>query len=164
MLAMQRNHVRIKSINQVACQELLSWCASYLFNVQSSLSKRSSEVAGIDDIFAELLGLISGNHENNNHNGFSKIVKVQENGGTYSSEIPLLGEVEMQQTDSSSFMRGLPENYSPQISGKICCMKWLLSVNTTCLVHLEGIEGKLDSGNKFVEKRAIEFILLQSPI
>ncbi|PHT37764.1 hypothetical protein CQW23_21337 [Capsicum baccatum] len=56
--------------------------------------------------------LISGNHENNNHNGFSKIVKVQENGGTYSSEIPLHGEVEMQRTDSS-FMRGLPENYSP---------------------------------------------------
>ncbi|PHU06838.1 hypothetical protein BC332_23327 [Capsicum chinense] len=53
------------------------------------------------DIFAELLGLMSSNRENNNHNGCSKIVTVQENGKTYSGEIPLLGEVEMQQTDSS---------------------------------------------------------------
>ncbi|KAF3643266.1 hypothetical protein T459_22988 [Capsicum annuum] len=39
MLAMRGKHVRIKGINQVACQELLSWRAPYLFNVQSSISK-----------------------------------------------------------------------------------------------------------------------------
>ncbi|KAF3680877.1 hypothetical protein FXO37_03110 [Capsicum annuum] len=58
-------------------------------------------------------GFMSSNRENNNYNSCSKIVKVQKNGGTYSSEIPLFGEVEMQQTDSSSFARGLPENDPP---------------------------------------------------
>ncbi|PHT37751.1 hypothetical protein CQW23_21324 [Capsicum baccatum] len=51
----------------------------------------------------------------------------------------------------------------PTISEKIFCMKWLLSGNTTFLVHLEGVEGKLDSGNKFVKKEGNRVHLTPEP-
>ncbi|PHT37753.1 hypothetical protein CQW23_21326 [Capsicum baccatum] len=80
----------INSIKQAACQELLSWGASYLYNVQSSISKSSSEVDDLDFVFPELSRLMSTYCENSGYNGCSKIVKVQKNGAAYSSEISLL--------------------------------------------------------------------------
>ncbi|XP_070007002.1 uncharacterized protein [Nicotiana sylvestris] len=101
----------IENIKQF--HELLTWGASYLFNmldcfhVQSSQSKRSSDIAALDDVFAELLRLMSSNSENSDYNSCSKILKVQQNGGTYPRNISLLGEVEMQLMDDSSFVRGM---------------------------------------------------------
>ncbi|XP_015169515.1 protein CHROMATIN REMODELING 4-like isoform X2 [Solanum tuberosum] len=111
----------IENMKQAACHVLLTWGASYLFNmldcfhVQSSISKRSSEVAALDDVVAECLGLLSSNCENSVYNSCSKILKVQQNGGTYPSKTSLLGELEMQQMDDSSFVRGLLENESPHV-------------------------------------------------
>ncbi|KAL3356132.1 hypothetical protein AABB24_017013 [Solanum stoloniferum] len=111
----------IENMKQAACHVLLTWGASYLFNmldcfhVQSSISKRSSEVAALDDVVAECLGLLSSNCENSVYNSCSKILKVQPNGGTYPSKKSLLGELEMQQMDDSSFVRGLLENESPHV-------------------------------------------------
>lgn len=111
----------IENMKQAACQELLTWGASYLFNMldcfhlQSSISKISSEVAALDDVFAEFLGLISSNCEYSDYNSSSKILKEQQNEGTYPSKISLLGELEMQQMDDSSFVKQLLENESPHV-------------------------------------------------
>ncbi|XP_016470560.1 uncharacterized protein LOC107792831 isoform X1 [Nicotiana tabacum] len=105
----------IENIKQF--HELLTWGASFLFkmldcfHVQSSQSKRSSDIAALDDVFAELLGLISSNSENSDYNSCSKILKVQQNGGTYPRNISLLGEVEMQLMDDSSFVRGMTNEF-----------------------------------------------------
>ncbi|XP_015089613.1 protein CHROMATIN REMODELING 4-like [Solanum pennellii] len=111
----------IENMKQAACHELLTWGASYLFSmldcfhVQSSVSKISSEVAALDEVFAECLGLMSSNCENSVNNSGSKILKIQQNGGTYPSKISLLGELKMQQMDDSSFVRRLLENESPHV-------------------------------------------------
>ncbi|XP_060201535.1 uncharacterized protein LOC132630036 isoform X2 [Lycium barbarum] len=112
----------IENVKQAACRELLTWGASYLFNmhdcfhVQSSISKRLSEVAALDDVFTEFLGLMSSNCENSDYNSCSKILKVQQNGGTYTSKISLLGELELQRMNDDSYLvRGLLENESPQV-------------------------------------------------
>ncbi|KAK4723742.1 hypothetical protein R3W88_026521 [Solanum pinnatisectum] len=60
-------------------------------------------------------GLLSSNCESSVYNSCSKILKVQQNGRTYPSKISLLGELEMQQMDDSSFVRGLLENESPHV-------------------------------------------------
>ncbi|KAK4353286.1 hypothetical protein RND71_028804 [Anisodus tanguticus] len=59
---------------------------------------------------------MSSNSENSDYNSCSKILKVQQNGGTYPSKISLPGELEMQRMDDDdSLVRGLLENESPQV-------------------------------------------------
>ncbi|XP_016554226.2 uncharacterized protein LOC107853764 [Capsicum annuum] len=105
---------------------------------------------------------MSTNCENSDYNGCSKIVKVQKNGGAYSSEISLLGEVEMQRKDDSSFVRGLLENEPPHVFWKYLlhemAPRWKRVPNSS-----RGSRRKARLGEEVCEKEGSRVHLTQEP-
>ncbi|KAM3341162.1 hypothetical protein P3S68_028797 [Capsicum galapagoense] len=96
------------------------------------------------------------------YNGCSKIVKVQKNGGAYSSEISLLGEVGMQRKDDSSFVRGLLENEPPHVFWKYLlhemAPRWKRVPNSS-----RGSRRKARLGEEVCEKEGSRVHLTQEP-
>ncbi|XP_043696783.1 helicase protein MOM1-like, partial [Telopea speciosissima] len=98
----------IHNVSHNTCQMLLIWGASYLFgkldgfhggNTSPSYLNILSNEPFMNAVVEELLIHLPQNAENSGKNNCSFISKVKQSGATYSRDIPLLGESEMQLRD-----------------------------------------------------------------
>ncbi|XP_042510757.1 chromodomain-helicase-DNA-binding protein Mi-2 homolog [Macadamia integrifolia] len=98
----------IQNINRSVCQMLLIWGASYLFskldgfhggNTSDSDLNILSNESFMNAVVEELLIQLPQNADNCKKNNCSFISKVNQSVSTYSRDIPLLGESEMQLSD-----------------------------------------------------------------
>ncbi|MCE3050206.1 hypothetical protein HAX54_046628 [Datura stramonium] len=110
------------------------------FHGKSSVSKWSSEVAALDDVFAELLGLMSSNCEKSDHNSFSKMLKVRRMEGLIQVKYLYLGNRKCNGWMILLLREDCWRMKHPKFSGQICCMKGFLGGNTR-VVHHEGLGG-----------------------
>ncbi|KAJ4970479.1 hypothetical protein NE237_003578 [Protea cynaroides] len=101
----------IQNINHSTCHILLIWGASYLFskldgfhggNISASNLNILSNEPFMNAVVEELLIHLLKNAENSKKNNCLFISKVKQIGATYSRDIPLLGESEMQLRDEGT--------------------------------------------------------------
>lgn len=112
----------IEAINRSTCHALLNWGANYLFDTLDSMHscgtpssglKSLSEESLLEDVFLELSAILQNKNEASGPTSCSVVTRVQQTKGAYTSNIFLLGEVELQSMESFLVIKQFMDNEPP---------------------------------------------------
>lgn len=112
----------IETVNRTTCHILLNWGAHYLFNkldimhscrAPVSLLNNWSEESLLEDVFLELSAILPNKCEASDPTSCSIISRVQQTEGAYTSNILLLGEVELQSMENFIVIKQFMDNEPP---------------------------------------------------